>query len=284
VGSANVGKSTLLNRLVGAHIAPVTHKRQTTRRRLHGVQTLECGQIIWVDTPGFCSGGSVLQRAMRRIAPQAMEECHATVLMLAGVQEWTTIERRMLARPDLIVAINKVDLVHPKERLLPVLTDLGALANVAAVVPISAKTGRGVQRLVDEVVARLPECEPLVDPGLTADVSERALCEELIREQVLLQVHDEVPYGVAISILSFDDERPAGMVRIEGELIVEQEGQKGIVIGANAARLKSIGTKARAILEELLGAQVFLHLHVRVDQDWTLDRNKVQDALRGTHA
>jgi GTPase len=290
VGRPNVGKSTLLNAFLGEKVAITSAKPQTTRTRIQGIVTRESHQIVFVDTPGVCDTGTALRRAMRRIAGETAASSDVTLVIIELRKGAPAIanEDRELVKAALegtgkvVVAINKVDLVWPKEQLLPWIAayakDLGV---DTVVVPISAMKEDGLRELEKELVARLPESPALFPPDMHTDVAERFLCEELIREQLLRQTHQEVPHGVAVVIETFEDERTddpkrPGLVRLEGRIYVEKESQKPIVIGRGGARIKSLSEQARKEIEPLLGCKVYLRLTVHVDEDWTKNEHRVR--------
>ena len=290
VGRPNVGKSTLLNALLGEKVAIVTHKPQTTRTRIHGILQRPEAQMVFVDTPGMCRGNSALHRTMRRIGPTAAADAEVAVIVTAVDRRADTpaipeedrqlVERARSASRAVIVAINKVDTLQPKSRLLPWIEHVAQELAADAIVPISAKRGEGLDALVTEVLARLPEGPPLFPSQMHTDQAERFLCQELVREQLLLQTGQEIPHGVAVIIESFEDGRPdddspaaqgsdRGLCRLEGRIIVERRSQKPIVIGKAGRRIRSVSEKARLEMEALLGSKVYLRLTVHVDENWT---------------
>jgi GTPase len=290
VGRPNVGKSTLLNAFLGEKVAIVSPKPQTTRTRIQGILSRPEHQIIFVDTPGVCDGGTALRRSMRRIAGEAASSADVT-LVVTEVEGHTP----RIAREDkelvqaagsgtgvVVVAINKVDRVQPKQALLPWIEKYAAeLGAETIIVPISAKNGDGLEALERELVARLPESPALFPTDIHTDAAERFLCEELIREQVLLQTRQEVPHGVVVVIEVFEDERrddpkSPGLCRLEGRIYVEKESQKPIIIGRGGARIRELSEKARFEIEKLLGCKVYLRLTVHVDDDWTKNEARVR--------
>lgn len=288
IGRPNVGKSTLLNRLVGQEISIVTPKPQTTRNRLVGVVSKPGGQVALVDTPGIHQAKGKLNRFMVDVALSAASESDVNLFLVeaqAGTaKEVSEANRSILdslqkvGKPALLV-INKADTIS-KPMLLPLIDMYRHEFPFAEIVPISAKEGDGLELLLKLVMAKLPEGPPLFDAEAFTDQTERALVAELVREQVIALCREEVPYSSAVVIDEFDEsEREghgksksrglSGLVRIFATLYVERESQKGIVIGKSGKMLKEIGQGARARIEQLLGAHVYLSLRVAVEQDWT---------------
>jgi len=291
LGRPNVGKSTLLNRLVGEKIAIVSPKPQTTRTRITGVVTRPEGQVAFVDTPGIHNAKGALNRAMVETALGALEDVDLVLLLVEpalgpdgktaevtpGVR--AILERLGLVKKPVLLVVNKVDTV-PKPLLLPFVTALTQVRPFDEVLFVSALTGDGLDRLLSTTLARLPEGPPLFGPETFTDQQEVGLAAELIREQVLRHTRQEVPHSAAVVIDAFDESERAplpgskpgglqGLVRIHATLFVERESQKAIVIGRRGAMLKAIGTDARKALERLLGTHVYLDLRVKVEPRWT---------------
>jgi GTP-binding protein Era len=286
VGRPNVGKSTLLNRLAGSKLAIVTPKPQTTRTRIEAIVNQPHGQVILVDTPGITAGKDALRKAMRRIAHGAAADADLALVVVeaAGAageisrEDRRVVEAARQGAGRIIVAINKIDRLERKEVLLPAIERYAALSGIEAVIPIAALVGDGTDRLLEEVVARLPESPPLFDADVLTDQAERVLCAELVREQLLLQMRDEVPHSAAVVIDAFEDGRTddgQGLCRLEGRVVVERDSQKGIVVGKRGSRIKAVSTAARQAIEELLGCKVFLRLRVVVDRNWTQNARAV---------
>ena len=291
LGRPNVGKSTLLNRLVGEKIAIVSPKPQTTRTRITGVVTRPEGQVAFVDTPGIHNAKGALNRAMVETALGALEDVDLVLLLVepalgpdGKTPEVTPglraiLERLALVKKPVLLVVNKVDTV-PKPLLLPFVTALTQVRPFDEVLFVSALTGDGLDRLLSTTLARLPEGPPLFDPETFTDQQEVGLAGELIREQVLRHTRQEVPHSAAVVVDAFDESERAplpgskpgglqGLVRIHATLFVERESQKAIVIGRRGAMLKAIGTDARKALERLLGTHVYLDLRVKVEPRWT---------------
>lgn len=291
VGRPNVGKSTLLNRVLGQKLAPATHKPQTTRRNLLGVLNPPDAQICLLDTPGHHQAKGPLNRFMVAQAEQALAE--------ADVVSWVVEARphgelspgngrilgvlQSIGKP-VVVAVNKDDTIKNKKDLLPQLAAYSEVlgAQCRAVVPISARRGKGLEAWVRELGRALPEGDPHFDLETLTNASERELAAELIREKLMLEVHQELPYVATVTIEAWDDKRPRVVV-IHAMIHVEKQAQKGIVIGKGGERLRSIGTRARGDLEGLLQSSVFLDLQVKVSRDWTTNRERLDALGYGPH-
>ncbi len=284
VGRPNVGKSTLLNRVLGEKIAIVSPRPQTTRTRILGVWNGPGAQIALFDTPGLHRAEGALNRRMVEVALATLSEVDAVLLLVeAGTgpggrvevgeaTRWIVEQVAGSGRPA-VLGINKMDRA-PRETLLPVIAAYKDLHAWAEIVPFSALTGENVDRLLAAVAPHLPEAgAPLFPPDVLTDQAERVLAAEYVREQVMLQTRQEIPYAAAVEIEEFDEsEREKGrhgLVRIQALVLVEREGQKAIVIGKGGASLKRIGTAARQGLERLLGCKVFLGIRVKVDERWS---------------
>lgn len=281
LGRPNAGKSTLINSILGQKVAITSPKPQTTRTKVRGILNREQSQIVFVDTPGFCDDANALRKAMRKAAGTTPSDCDLTLLVvevrateaplsLSEVDEKIMTAARQ-AHGGIVVALNKVDRLKPKQLVLPWMQFYGSLEGVKGVVPISALRGDGLDALEEELLKYLEEGQPLFPREYHTDQTERQLCEELIREQLLLQTQQEVPHGVAVVVESFEDERTddGGLVRIEGRIYVDRESQKGIVVGKKGARIKAVSEKARLAMEHLLQSKVYLRMQVAVDKQWT---------------
>ena len=281
VGRPNVGKSTLLNALVGVKLAIVTPKPQTTRNRIVGIRTLPEGQVIFLDTPGIHEARSTLNRRMVEVAKKALGDAEVAVWVLDATAGITRGERELgrtlaeLGHPTIVV-LNKSDAV-PRPELLPLMAGLGTLLPGREVVPTSARKGDNVELLLRTVIAVLPE-GPRIYPEdeLTAE-PERFLVQEMVREQLFLQTAEEVPYGTAVVVDSFSEQRERGLLVIKATILVDRESHKGIVIGSGGQRLKEIGTRARLELEAFFGVKVFLELFVRVERDWAENPQRLKE-------
>ena len=275
VGRPNVGKSTLLNALIGAHLSIVSRKPQTTRHRILGIVTRPQGQILYVDTPGLHRDGKrAINRQLNRAARQSLSEVDLAVQVVEAGR-WTdedALVRDAIAasgKPALLV-VNKVDAVKDKASLLPFVDAVGREHAWSAVLLVSARRRDGLQAVEREILARLPPGEAIYAADELTDRSERFLAAELVREQLMRQLGAELPYATTVEIEEFQ-ERPDGVAEIGAVIWVERSGQKAIVIGARGERLKEIGTAARLGMERLLERRVFLRLWVRVRENWSDD-------------
>ncbi|HHL40879.1 MAG TPA: GTPase Era [Deltaproteobacteria bacterium] len=273
IGRPNVGKSTLLNAVIGEKITIVSAKAQTTRNRIRGVKHLPHAQIIFVDTPGIHRRSGTLNVFMVREALSAMTDVDGVIFMVDASAPVTDDDAFILGRlkkagPPVVLVPNKIDRVE-KPALLPLIERYGALFPFREVVPVSALKGDGVEELVEVLVELLPEGPRYFPEDMTTDQPERFLAAEIVREKVFAFTHQEVPYSVAVVTESFSEDPERGLISIEAVINVERDSQKGIIIGRKGEMLKRIGTAARRELEGLLGAKVFLRLFVRVTKDWT---------------
>ncbi|TQV64665.1 MAG: GTPase Era [Halothiobacillaceae bacterium] len=279
VGRPNVGKSTLLNTLIGQKISITAPKPQTTRHSLIGVKTLPDAQILYVDTPGLHKDtGKAMSRVLNRAAQGILEGVDVVVFLIEGMR-WTDEDAAVLERVrnvhvPIILAVNKVDLQGDKEALLPFLQTVGSRFDFAEIIPISARKGTNLPRLEAAVAARLPESPPAYDEDTLTTASSRFMAAEFVREQITRLAHDEVPYGVTVEIESYVID--GNLVRIDALIWVEREGQKGILIGKDGEMLKEIGRRSRINLENLLGSKVFLRLWVKVKGGWSDDERALR--------
>ena len=275
LGRPNVGKSTLLNRIVGEKLAIVTPKPQTTRNRITGVFNSERGQIVFVDTPGVHGATKQLNRFMIGEALGIIPDIDAALLIVdAGTDRPGDAEERILralaeARRPVILGINKVDTVKDKGALLPRLERWNQQPGLRALVPISASRGTNVDRLVNELWALLPEGPPLFDAEHLTDRTERFLAAELIREQFFIALRQEVPYAIAIVIDEWNERPSTGDVVIAASIVVERESQRAIVLGKGGTMIRDVGTRARVAISELLQRPAHIKLTVRIEPDWT---------------
>jgi GTP-binding protein Era len=283
VGRPNVGKSTLLNRVLGEHVAIVTPRPQTTRTRILGVWNGEGAQLALFDTPGLHRAKGALNRRMVEVALSTLREVDAVLMLVeAGTGPggrvevgeatgWAIAEVARSGKPA-ILGVNKMDRA-PRLALLPVIEAYRGLHAWREIVPFSALTGENVEVLLDALARSVPEAEaPLFPPDVMTDQAERQIAAEYVREQVMLQTRQEIPYAAAVEIEEFDESarrEGGGLVRIAALVSVERESQKAILIGKRGAMLKKIGTRARENLESLLGCKVFLSLRVKVDEGWS---------------
>ena len=271
VGRPNVGKSTLLNALVGEKLSIVTPRPQTTRHRILGVVTLPHAQIAFVDTPGLhVKAARALNKAMNRTATAALEDADLVVLVLEALR-WTSEDELVLGRivraaKPAIAAVNKIDRVRPRERLLPYLAELGARHSFLASVPVSALRSGNIADLRNTIAAHLPRGPALFPQGELSDRGESFRIAETIREKLTLELNQEVPYGIAVEVERLAEEE--GVLTVDAAIWVDREGQKPIVIGARGERLKRVGRAARLALNEMLGRRLHLNLWVKVRENW----------------
>ncbi len=282
LGRPNVGKSTLLNRLVGTKLAIVSDKPQTTRTRILGVRNYAAGQVVFVDTPGIHRPLHRMNVRMVDAAVDAMRTVDMLGVLVDASQRSGGGDRHVVdllaeAAVPIILILNKIDLVS-KPTLLPLIDRLRKEANFAEIVPVSAASGENIDRLEGAVLAHLPEGEPLYPPDYLTDRSERFMVAELVREQILRFTRAELPFSTAVVIDRLDRTGDArALVRLLCTVLVERESQKAIVVGRGGDMARRIGTAAREQLEDFLGARVFLDLHVRVKHDWREDDSTLHD-------
>lgn len=274
VGRPNVGKSTLLNMLVGAKVAIISPKPQTTRTRLLGIKTTPKAQLIFVDTPGLHQhAGSLLNKRMVESALTALQDTDVAVF-LVDAQRGVTPEDEAIAqrlaelRVPVVVGVNKIDL-SPRSLLLPLLERLAVLLPERELVPISALSGENTEELLNTVIAVLPVSPALYPDDELTDQSERVIAQEIVREQLFLQTHHEVPYATAVVVEEFREREDKALLSIRAVIYVERPSQRAIIIGERGARLKEIGQRAREQLQAFFGCKVFLELFVKVMKGWT---------------
>ncbi len=272
IGRPNVGKSTLLNQILGQKVSIVTAKPQTTRQRLAGIKTTGQGQVVYVDTPGIHhSAKRALNRYMNRVAQASFRDVDL-VMFLVEAGNWTRQDEfvaKALGSVDVpvILVLNKVDLVPDKESLLAFVDKNFRDNDYDNIMMISAKNGSGVEELENQVLQKLPFSRPFYDEDQFTDRSERFLAAEMIREQLTLRLHQELPYALTVQIEEF--KRQGNLLTIGAIIWVERDSQKQITIGKNGIVLKQVGSKARLVLEELFGEKIFLRLWVKVSPDWS---------------
>ena len=273
VGRPNVGKSTLVNRLVGEKVAIVSDKPQTTRNRILAVLNRPDGQIVLFDTPGIHKPMHRMNERMVETAVGSLGQVDLALWLVDVTEEYGPGDRYVKdvlgrAGKPVLLGLNKIDLV-PKPRLLPLIDQYRQLLDFAEIVPISALKGDNVERLAERLVAHLPEGERLYPEDFLTDQPERFFVAEMIREQILRHTREEIPYSTAVLIDRFKEGTP--VVRIEASILVERQSQKGILIGRGGGMLKSIGTAARREIEAFLGTKIYLGLFVKVREGWRED-------------
>jgi GTPase len=274
VGRPNVGKSTLVNAIVGQKVSIVTERPQTTRGRVRGVLTRGDVQIVFTDTPGFHKPRTLLGERLNRMVADSTTDADAVVLVVDGAagvgrgDAYVAADRVAPLRCLKVCAVNKVDLV-PGDEILPQLQAAARLAAFDHVFPVSARTGRGLDDLLGVLAEAMPEGPPLFPPGQVTDQPTELRVAEIVREKALSLTRDELPHSIAVQVEELEPE--GGLIRISCLVLVERESQKGIVIGRGGSMLKRIGTQARRELEPLLGSKVFLGLRVKVQREWQRD-------------
>jgi len=275
VGRPNAGKSTLVNALVGEKIAIVSDKPQTTRRRILGIARRPGLEIALIDTPGIHRPQYRMNAAMVREATDALSSADLILFVVDAAErrgrgESSILERIAEAGVPAFLALNKIDLLR-KERLLPVIADFAGRHPFAEIVPISAKTGENVERLLGLVAAGLPEGEPAYPEDFLTATPESEWIGEVIREKLLERTRDELPFAHAVLVESVRPGRDESVTVVTASIVVEREGQKGILVGKGGSMIRGIGSAAREELEEELGRRLFLELTVRVKPDWRND-------------
>ncbi len=282
IGAPNAGKSTFMNAVLGTKISIVTPKPQTTRRRLLGFHTTDSHQIMFIDTPGLIKPRYVLQEAMVNSALVAINDSDANIFLIDAAR---AIERghvfpdglldlfKATKRP-VFALLNKVDLVHDKKLLLPLMQTIYDAYNFKTIIPISALASDGLDAVLDEVEAVLPEGPALFPEDQLSDQPERFFVSEIVREKIFELFREEVPYATEVYITEFREEEDKDF--ISAEIVVERESQRRIMIGAGGQAIKAIGTDARRDIESFLGRHVFLDLHVRIREGWRDDKNWVR--------
>jgi GTP-binding protein Era len=272
LGRPNAGKSTLLNQLIGAKIAIVANKPQTTRTSIQGVLTLPDAQIVFLDTPGIHKADSLLNKRMMDTVRAALGERDLLLLIVDvsrkfGDQDRHAVDLIRKADTPTLLLLNKVDLLHKdKSAVLPLIEQYRALHEFADYIPISARKGDGLAELRQTIVARLPEGPTYFPADHITDQPDRFLAAEIVREKILQATQEEVPHSVAVAVDSWED--TPKLIRIYATIYVERAGQRGIIIGAGGAMLKNIGTLARQEMERLFGRHIYLDLHIKVQPRW----------------
>lgn len=278
IGRPNAGKSTLLNRIVGEKIAAVSNKPQTTRHRIQGIYTDENGQIVFVDTPGVHKPGHLLNRRMMAAVHDAIMSVDVVVLMRDASVSTGNGDRFVLdivkrsGKPSVLV-LNKIDKIRNKAEILPLIEFYSKEYDFAEIIPVSALKGDAVDNLLSQIVKHLPEGEPVFSEDELTDQPMRTIVAEMVREKILRSTGEELPYVTAVVTERWDETDPE-KPQIFCAVYVERPSQKGIIIGKGGAKLKQIGTEARADIEKLLGRHVHLQLFVKVVEDW---RNKERE-------
>jgi GTP-binding protein Era len=277
IGRPNVGKSTLLNKILGEKVAIVSPKPQTTRNRITGIRTTAASQIIFIDTPGIHQGHSLMNRRMMDTALHTLDEVDGVLWLLDAHEKLKQEEERIAETlrgvdTPVLILLNKIDLVS-KGKLLPLMERCAELLPGKEIVPVSALKGDGLEITLNIVEQWLPKGPRYFTEGEYTDQSERFLASENVREKVFLLTREEIPYGVAVTIDEFTEKEEKNLIVIAATIHTDRDSHKGILIGKRGAMLKEIGRQAREELEALLGCRIFLELFVRVDANWTRNPN-----------
>ncbi|GGE14706.1 GTPase Era [Marinithermofilum abyssi] len=272
IGRPNVGKSTLLNHVLGQKVAIMSDKPQTTRNKIRGIYTGDNEQIVFLDTPGIHKPKSRLGDWMVKQARDTFEEVDLVLFLVDAKEGMGPGDRFIMnilkdVRTPVFLVVNKIDLVHPDE-LLPLIDEYRQQFDFQEVVPISAKLGNNTSTLLRLIIDKLPEGPPYYPADYVTDHPERFIIAELIREKVLHLTREEVPHSVAVIVEQMEQEDEGNLVRIYATIITERSSQKGILIGKQGTMLKEVGRRARTEIERLLGSKVFLDLWVKVKKDW----------------
>ena len=281
IGRPNVGKSTLLNSIMGEKIVITSDKPQTTRNRIKGIHNIPGAQIVFIDTPGIHRATSMLNRYMVDEALASIREVDVILFLVeadapAGSQESLILDLFAEVTTPVILVINKIDLV-PKSALLESMERYARLYPFREIIPVSALSGDGVESVVTSVYSYLPE-GPLYFPDeILTDLPERFIVAEIIREKVFRLTRDEVPYSTAVEVESFKERQDGSLIAIAAVINVERDSQKGIIIGRKGDMLKKIGMQARREIEHLLDTKIFLELFVRVRKDWSENRQMLKE-------
>ena len=281
VGRPNVGKSTLTNALVGEKIAIVTNKPQTTRNRICAIVNRGECQYVFMDTPGLHRARTRLGEYMVGVVKESVTDVDAVLLLAepipnVGAPEAELMERIQALGVPAVLVINKIDTVE-KEKLLSVMQTYQAAHDFQAIVPISAKTGEGVEELLDLLAAYLPEGPQLFPDDMVTDQPERQVCAEIIREKLLLCLDKEIPHGTAVELTKFSERIDSGIIDIDATIFCEKASHKGIIIGKSGAMLKKISSLARKDIETFMGAKVYLETWVKVKENWRDNLNFIHD-------
>jgi len=282
IGRPNAGKSTLLNRLIGAKVAIVSDKPQTTRTRIVGVKNYDDGQLVFVDTPGIHRPLHRLNVRMVDAAVETLREVDAVMLVhdassRAGHGDEYVSGLLKHVKVPVVLVLNKIDRIN-KSQLLPIIEQMRGWHEWSDIVPVSAQTGDGVEHLEQTLLAKMPEGEALFPEDYLTDQPERVLVSETVREKVLHNTRDELPFSTAVAIDQFEEpDRPGGLLRVYCTILVETESQKPIVIGRAGSMIKKIGTEARKDLEAFFNCKVYLDLRVKVKPDWRNDERALDD-------
>ncbi|MCX5843227.1 MAG: GTPase Era [Deltaproteobacteria bacterium] len=275
IGRPNVGKSTLLNAIIGEKIAITTYKPQTTRNRIMGIKNIENGQMIFLDTPGIHRATTPLNQLMVAAAMDTFRSSDVLLMMVEATEsahrdDLMIIDSLRSIRLPVILLINKIDLVR-KHTILPLIDRFQHLFTFVEIIPVSALTGDGISLLIERIWEILPEGPKYFPDETMTDKTERFIAAEIIREKIILLAHQEIPYMTAVVVDSFKEDEKKNLIRIQATINVAKNSQKGIIIGKKGSMLKEIGTRARLDMEKFFAKRIYLELFVRVKKDWTHD-------------
>jgi len=279
VGRPNVGKSTLLNRLLGQKVSITTHKPQTTRHRILGIKTIENAQFVYVDTPGIHNKTkSALNRYMNRAATTSIADVDIIIFVVDGVK-WTELDELVLDKLEgvdkpVILVINKTDKIKDKDKLLPYMADLTTKFEFTQIIPVSARTGDAIENLEYAIQELLPASSPFFPDDQITDRSERFMAAEFIREKLMRTLGEELPYALTVQIEKFENK--GHIKRIYAVIWVSRDSQKGILIGKDGQQLKIVGEQARKDMEQAFDSKVFLQLWVKVKKGWSDDERALK--------
>jgi len=281
IGKPNVGKSTLLNCIIGEKVAITSYKRQTTRNRIMGIYNAEEGQIIFLDTPGIHNAKSPLNKYMVSAAFNTFGDVDIILFLVDAnapfdAEDALIVESLATISVPVVLIINKVDLIE-KERLLPLIDDLRQRYVFEEIIPLSAFNGFNVEIVLDTVWKLLPEGPKYFPDDMYTDSSERFLAAEIIREKVMLLTHHEIPYSTAVVVESFKEDEQKNIINVSAAINVEKNSQKGIIIGKKGSMLKEIGRQARLEMEQFFGTRIYLELFVKVSKDWTTNERMLKE-------
>ena len=271
LGRPNAGKSTLLNALAGAKLAITSEKPQTTRTSIQGVASMPDAQIVFVDTPGIHKADSAINRRMMETVRTALEDRDLLVFLVDATRDFSEADAQALdlvkkAGTPAILALNKIDLLRDKSRLLSLIDRYRGLHDFADYIPISARTGENLEKLRQAIIAQLPEGPAYFPSEHLTDQPERYLAAELVREKILEETREEVPHAAAVVVDKWEETQD--LLRIYATIYVEKSGQKAILLGASGSKLKRIGSRAREEMEKFFARKIFLDLHVKVHPGW----------------
>jgi GTP-binding protein Era len=281
IGRPNVGKSTLLNAIIGEKIAITTYKPQTTRNRIMGIKNIENGQMIFLDTPGIHRATTPLNQLMVAAAMDTFRSSDILLMMVEATEsahrdDLMIIDSLRNIRSPVILLINKIDLVR-KHTILPLIDRFQHLFTFVEIIPVSALTGDGISLLIERIWEILPEGPKYFPDEMMTDKTERFIAAEIIREKIILLAHQEIPYTTAVVVDSFREDEKKNLIRIQATIHVAKNSQKGIIIGKKGSMLKEIGTRARLDMEKFFATRIYLELFVRVKKDWTHDTRMLSE-------